>query len=237
MTQTVSRYFELRLYRMLPTRMPDFHELLGLQVPPLFEKCGVSRPLGFWQSPAGPYAPLFGYIMPWNSIDDRMAAWKKFYADKVWQKKLAANYAGSQRVDRPSVLILRPSDLWRNYRGQGAVVDMTGVHEMRFYRCTSHAGSGELDARIATAVDNGAEVLGLFDAEIGLPTNTRVAMLAWPDEAQRLMTRTAEAAAHPPADLQTQVMYPIPYGFPRTGLSPRLDDPAGQGADIGPIQT
>jgi len=223
-----SRYFELRLYRMLPTRMPDFHDLLGVQVPPLFEKCGVSRPLGFWESYAGPYSPLFGYILPWDSIDARMAAWKRFYADPVWQRKLAANYAGAQRVDRPSVLILRPSDLWARFRGTGPIRTVDGVHEMRFYDASAVVDCGGLGERVAVAKDGGAEVLVIFDAWIGLPLGRRVVFLAWPDEAARLVGLAAERQVFPDDTPRTQVMRPIEYGMPLTGLS-RVDSVGSAG--------
>ena len=219
---TVSRYYELRLYRMLPTRMPDFHDLLGVQVPPLFRKCGVSRPLGFWESYVGPYASLFGYILPWESLDARMEAWTRFYADPVWQEKLSANYAGTQRVDQPSVLILRPSSQWSRFHGQEPAREVGGVHEMRFYDVAPVGNDEELGERIAFAQNCGATILGLFDAWIGLPLNRRVVFLAWPDEAVRLSTRIAEREAFPDDTPETQVMRPIDYGVPFSDLSPTV---------------
>ncbi len=216
----VSRYYELRLYRMLPTRMPDFHDLLGVQVPPIFAKCGVSRPLGFWESYAGPHAPLFGYILPWESLDARMQAWTRFYADPVWQEKLAANYAGAQRVDQPSVLVLRPSPQWSRFHGAEPVRKVGGVHEMRFYDVDAGGNDEALGERMAFAQECGATILGLFDAWIGLPLNRRVAFLAWPDEAGRHATRMAEREAFPNDTPETQVMRPLDYGVPSSDLSP-----------------
>lgn len=217
----VSSYYELRLYRMLPTRMPDFHDLLGVQVPPLFRKCGISRPLGFWESYAGPYAPLFGYILPWDSLDARMEAWTRFYADPAWQQKLAANYAGAQRVDQPSVLVLRPSSQWPQFQGREPVREVGGVHEMRFYDIDAVGSDEALGERIAFARERGATVLCLLDAWIGLPLGRRVVFLAWPDEAGRLSTRAAESEAFPNDTPRTQVMRPIEYGVPSIDLSPR----------------
>ncbi|MCO5072262.1 MAG: NIPSNAP family protein [Rhizobiaceae bacterium] len=215
----MSRYYELRLYKMLPTRMPVFHDLLGVQVPPLFAKCGVSRPLGFWESYAGPYAPLFGYILPWESLDARMAAWTRFYADPVWQEKLSTNYAGQQRVDRPSVLILRPSAVWPRFHSEGPVAELSGIHEMRIYRGRQFEDDALLAARVGAAQEHGAEVLGVFDGWIGLPTDSRIVFLAWPDDAQRLATRSREATLYPGDFAQSHVMRPLGYGVPMTNFS------------------
>ena len=77
----IDEYYELRLYKMIPTRMPEFHDLMGVQVPPIFARHGIAKPLGFWESHGGRLAPLFAYIIPWSNLDARMAAWRRFYAD------------------------------------------------------------------------------------------------------------------------------------------------------------
>ncbi len=215
-------YYELRLYQMQPTRMPRFHELMRDHVPALFAKNGVSKPLGGWESHAGPFAPLYGYLLPWESIDARMSAWARFYADPVWQEKLAENYAGAQRVERANVHILRPSAVWERYREAGPPRSVGGVHEMWLHARTGPVGRSEAGgaaARLDAARAHGAEVLGVFDAWIGLPTDRQIAFLAWKDEDHRRSFIECESPDTSGSAVQTQVLLPLPYATPLSGFA------------------
>jgi hypothetical protein len=210
-----SPYFELRLYRMLPTRMPDFHDLLGVQVPPLYEKNGIPKPLGFWEGYSGQLSPLFAYLIPWDGIDQRLEAWARFYADPAWLEKLAANYAGEQRVGRADVHILRPSDQWERFRKTGAAVEVDGLHEMRIEARSDGTPAGSLE-RLA---ELGAEVLGVFEGWIGMPRDRLVSFLAWPDE--KTMRRAhRDGGSGGEGSIDSHILLPIPYGIPRSNLSP-----------------
>jgi len=221
---------------MLPTRMPDFHDLLGVQVPPLFERNGIPKPLGFWESYASKFAPLFGYIIPWESIDERMAAWQRFYTDPEWVEELVANYAGEQRVDRANVSILRALPMWHEFRSPLPATPVEGIHEMRIYAISDPkqvSGLSHLENfEIPFLIKKGAQVLGIFEAWIGMPRNRVITFLAWPDEEtmQQAHYKLQEAKAHPLAEkpdlipqfdeVDIHIMKPISYGLPMTNLSP-----------------
>jgi hypothetical protein len=238
----IDEYYELRLYKMIPTRMPDFHDLMGVHVPPLFARNGIARPLGFWESHAGRLAPLFAYIIPWSSLDARMAAWKRFYADPDWVEKLGANYAGQQRVERSDILILRPSPVWARFKDAGAGGPVEGVHELTFHDVLNqdpnlaHDALASIDLPFLVA--RGATVLGVFATWFGSHMNQAVTILAWPDPATMLAAhdahradravieaRDAERRAHGRPLLRgsdVHVMRPIPYGVPHANLAPRM---------------
>jgi hypothetical protein len=237
----IDEYYELRLYKMIPTRMPDFHELMSVHVPPLFARHGIAKPLGFWESHAGRLAPLFAYIIPWNNLDARMAAWKQFYADPDWAEKRASNYAGRQRVERSDILILRPSPAWARFKDASVAGPVEGVHELRFDDVLNqdpnlaHEAWARVDLPFLTA--RGARVLGVFASWFGSRLNQIVTILAWPNSA----TMAAAYRAHQtdPAIVEAReserrthgrplsrgsdvhVMRPIPHGIPQANLIPR----------------
>jgi NIPSNAP len=236
---TIDEYYELRLYHMLPTRMPDFHDLMSVKVPPIFARNGIAKPLGFWEGFAGPIAPLYAYIIPWRNLDDRMQAWKRFYADPEWTRQLTANYAGQQRLDRSSIFILRPSPVWSQFKTPAAPDPVGGIHEMRIYDLLNHdpnqahTALAETDLPFLTA--RGARVLGVFSTWFGTRMNQAIIILAWPDAATMQRAHQEHGAdavialAHEterrtygrPLFRGTDVylMRPIPYGIPRANLA------------------
>lgn len=238
---TIDEYYEFRLYQMIPTRMPEFHDLMGVQVPAIFARNGIPRPLGFWESHAGPLAPLYAYILPWTNLDERMQAWKRFYADPEWIEKLGANYAGQQRVDRSNIFILRPSPVWAQFKDTKASGPIEGVHELRFHDVLNqdpnkaHEVLAQHDLPFLIA--RGARVLGVFATWFGTRVNQAVTILAWPDattmqQAYRehqsddaiIATREAERRAHGRPLLRgtdVHIMRPISYGVPQANLAPR----------------
>jgi hypothetical protein len=239
-TVTIDEYYELRLYEMIPTRMPDFHELMRDHVPRIFARVGVSTPLALWEGYASPLAPLYAYCLPWRSLDERMRAWKRFYADPEWIDKLSQNYAGMQRVERSNVFILRPSPIWSKWKQPGASGPIEGVHELRFHDVLNqdpnqaHEALSTIDLPFLTA--RGAIVLGLFATWFGARMNQAVTLLAWPDSATMqsayrehrddekiLAARDAERRAHGRPLLRgadIHIMRPLPYGIPHANLAP-----------------
>lgn len=237
---TIDSYFELRLYRMIPTRMPEFHRLMRDDVPALFAKAGIPAPLATWAGHAGPLAPLYAYILPWRSLDDRMAAWKGFYADPVWQRALAENYAGQQRVERSNVFILRPSPLWPTVQEETSAKPVGGIHEIRVMDVLNqdptlaHAAFVETDLPFLKA--RGARLLGLFATWFGTRMNQAVAILAWPDGETLAAANMAyhtdplirevrdrERRTHGRPLLRgtdVHVVEPAAYGMPRANLAP-----------------
>jgi len=237
----IDEYYELRLYKMIPTRMSEFHDLMGVQVPPIFARHGIAKPLGFWESHGGRLAPLFAYIIPWSNLDARMAAWRRFYADPEWVEKLSANYAGQQRVERSDILILRPSPVWARFKDARVSVPVEGVHELRFDNVLNqdpilaHEALANVDLPFLVA--RGAKVLGVFASWFGASLNQVVTILAWPDSTTMLAghqahqtdpgifeAREAERRTHGrplSRGSDVHIMRPIPYGIPQANLATR----------------
>ena len=237
---TIDEYYELRLYHMLPNRMPDFHDLMSGKVPELFARNGIARPLGSWEGYAGPLAPLYAYIIPWRNLDHRMQAWKRFYADPEWTRQLTANYAGQQRLERSSIFILRPSPVWARFKRPAPPESVGGIHEMRVHDVLNHEPNrahialAETDLPFLTA--RGAEVLGIFSTWFGTRMNQAITILAWPDaatmqqayrehatDAAIASTRETERRTHGRPlfrGIDVHIMWPLPYCTPRTNLAP-----------------
>lgn len=235
----IDEYYEFRLYEMVPTRMPDFHALMRDHALRLFARTGVSQPLALWEGYAGPLAPLYSYCLPWRSLDDRMQAWKRFYADPEWVKEMTASYAGRQRVERSNVFILRPSPIWSKWKQPDASGPVEGVHELRFLDVLNQDPSLAHEALSNTdlpfLVNRGAVVLGLFSTWFGTRMNQAVTLLAWPDsstmqqanrehrdDAKIGAARDAERRAHGRPLLRgadVHIMRPLSYGIPRANLA------------------
>jgi hypothetical protein len=237
----INEYYELRLYKMIPTRMPDFHDLMGVRVPALFARHGIAKPLGFWESHAGRLAPLFAYVIPWSNLDARMIAWKRFYADPEWVETLAANYAGQQRVERSDILILRPSPVWARFKDAGASGPVEGLHELRFDDVLNqdpnlaHESWASVDLPFLIA--RGGNVLGVFASWFGSRLNQIVTILAWPNAATMLAAhhahqtdpaifeaRESERRTHGrplSRGSDVHIMRPTPYGVPIANLAQR----------------
>ncbi|MEX0407456.1 NIPSNAP family protein [Aquibium sp. LZ166] len=237
----IEEYYELRLYQMHQARMPDFHHLMGTDVPPIFERCGISAPLALWEGHGGPLSPLYAYILPWRNLDRRMEAWKRFYADPEWLAKLAVNYGGEQRVDRSHVFVLRPSPVWSRFRSEPDAGPVGSVHELRlidvdnFDPMLSHTALAETDLPFMTR--KGATVLGVFMTWFGTRMNQAVTITAWPDaEALRSAAiayqtddgiraaRDEERRRHGQPLVRgsdVHVLRPTRYGAPLPNLAPR----------------
>jgi NIPSNAP len=187
-------FWELRLYEMLPRRLPDMHHQFAHEVPPLFERAGVPAPLAYWDCFAGPMTAMLAYILHWPDLDERMAAWGRFYADPQWWKQYEDAHGGGQMLERSHVLILRASPAWRPAVAEAPV--HTGLHELRMVDLLVHASAAAHDALaqvdLACLTAHGAQVLGLFELVAGQHLPRAVALLAWPD----LATRNAAWAAH-----------------------------------------
>ena len=235
---TIDSYYELRLYQMLPGRMPEFHDLMGAKVPPLFAKHGIPEPLGFWEGYAGPMAPLYAYMLHWSDLDARLDNWKRFYGDPEWQAVMKANYAGQQRLERANVSILRPSPVWQALKEPASDAPVGGVHELRIHDLVNldpnlaHQSLAEHDLPFFKA--RGARVLGVFATWFGTRMNQAVTLLAWPDmkiyRAANIAHQTDPGLAAVWKEerdrygrplvrgIDVHLMTPIDYGMPRANL-------------------
>jgi len=234
-------YYELRLYEMVPGRTPDLHARMSVEVPPLFERAGVPRPLAYWDGFAGPINPLYAYLLRWNDLDERMRAWTAFYSDPEWVQVREDSNAGKQMVDTTYLYILRPSPAWEKYRTPEVRGPVGGIHELRLQQVLNDnpmkAHMALADTDLPFFVKRGATVLGVFETWFGTQMPQAVTLLSWPDlETRRkafaefdvdpeiLAVRKAEREENKrPIFLRCDVhlMRPADYGVAQAGLAPR----------------
>jgi len=78
--------YELRTYQAGGGRMAEMEKLMASDCTDVLRRAKVPRPLGAWHAVAGPRLPAFVWILAWNSLDERNAAWAAFGADVRWQQ-------------------------------------------------------------------------------------------------------------------------------------------------------
>ena len=86
---------ELRVYRVLPGRMPNLLARFRDHTVPIWERHGI-RPLGFWTTAVGESNNDLTYIIPWESLAEREAKCTAFVNDPAWHKA-----PGRERAGRP----------------------------------------------------------------------------------------------------------------------------------------
>ncbi|MCV0394870.1 MAG: NIPSNAP family protein [Rhizobiaceae bacterium] len=220
-------YYELRLYEMRQARLSAFHDLMGRQVPPLFARHGVSPPLALWEGHAGPFAPLYGYLLRWSNLDERMRAWGAFYSDSDWIAAMTQNYAGQQRVERAHISFMKAAPLWERFR-PATDAEVDGIYELRRYDLRGlpkEASSSAIGDALDADRDGGGKVMGVFEPVIGTFAPQIVTFVARADEclgAGDLSGGTAFRAL-PPFD--SFLLRPPDYGKAREGFAPRQTGP------------
>ena len=78
--------YELRTYQAGGGRMAEMEKVMSSDCTAVLQRAKVPRPLGAWHALAGPRLPAFVWILGWNSLDERNAAWAAFGADPQWQQ-------------------------------------------------------------------------------------------------------------------------------------------------------
>lgn len=74
--------YELRVYEVVPGRMPALHARFRDHTLRLFEKHGI-RPVGFWEAVIGTRDVLH-YLLAWDDLAHRERAWSAFVTDQEW---------------------------------------------------------------------------------------------------------------------------------------------------------
>lgn len=233
-------YFELRLYQCAPGRLQDLHHRMSREVPPLFARNGVVRPIAYWEAFGGPMTPLYAYMLRWQNLDERMAAFGRFYADPGWHKCRAESAAGREMVERIHVFFLRASPAWERLADPAGTGPVGGLHELRFL----HVRGSDL-ARATAAIGEvelpflqrrGATVLGVFNTWIGTRLPQLSTLVAWPTpearskalheldadpEVARLRAVERQLLGRPTfTGGETYLMRPAPYGTAQANLAP-----------------
>ena len=93
--------YELRVYRVLPGRMPNLLARFRDHTVPIWQGHGI-RPLGFWTTLIGKSNNELTYIIPWESLADREAKWTAFLNDPAWHKARDESERGRTPSSQPS---------------------------------------------------------------------------------------------------------------------------------------
>lgn len=98
--------YELRQYLVDRGRTGHNHVRMHDHLPPLLARHGVTV-AGRWDALAGPRAPMFCYIMEWESFAQRDAAWGSFYADPEWARIRGETNAGFEMIQENQLQFLK----------------------------------------------------------------------------------------------------------------------------------
>jgi hypothetical protein len=235
----IDEYYELRMYQCAPGRIGDLHQHMAYRVPPVFKRHGVSPPLVNWEGFAGPMTPLYAYMLRWKNLDERMNAFRRFYADPDGQAPREPDGPTMPPLERIELMILRPSPAWAAFKAKAAPPPIDGINELRIQQISTrdtaaaHQTWGEVDLTYLNV--RGATVLGVFASWYATGTPHIVTVLAWKDMQARghayceydcapeiRKARLGERQEYG-ADLyercDVHLMHPAWYGMPRANLA------------------
>ena len=154
----------------------------------MFDRYGIPRPLGAWTGMSGTREPQFGYILRWDSLAQRDAAFPAFWADPDWLELRARTDGGVPLVERMEDWLLRPSPSWNAARqfGDGLRQDAGWLTEMLVQKpengFVADATAAHAGLLLPLLARHGAVLLGVFDVVIGPDMPCMVTFLAWPDQ-------------------------------------------------------
>jgi hypothetical protein len=75
--------YELRVYRVLPNRMPALLKRFESATLRIWERHGI-RQAGFWTTIVGESNHELTYLLAWESLAEREQKWTAFLADPEW---------------------------------------------------------------------------------------------------------------------------------------------------------
>jgi hypothetical protein len=89
--------YELRVYEVIPGRMPALLARFANPTAHLFVKYGMEV-LGFWTTVVGEGSNEFTYILKFEDMSDREKKWAAFQADPEWKAAKVASEKDGQLV-------------------------------------------------------------------------------------------------------------------------------------------
>jgi hypothetical protein len=98
---------ELRIYDVLPGRMPAMHARFANVTSKLFAKHGI-RVVAYWENLIGLSNQLI-YLVEWENLAERETRWDRFGSDPEWLAARAASEADGPIVARVTNSILKPT--------------------------------------------------------------------------------------------------------------------------------
>lgn len=99
--------YELRIYEVVPGRLPDLNRRFETITLKIFERLGIKQ-AGFWTADVGTSNELT-YLLAWESMAEREEKWAKFQADPEWNEKRAKTEENGAIVARVRNSFLRPT--------------------------------------------------------------------------------------------------------------------------------
>jgi len=178
--------YELRTYQAGGGRMAEMEKLMASDCSAVLQRAKVPRPLGAWHALAGPRLPAFVWILAWNSLNERNAAWAAFGADPQWQQLRRAAHEKTEltaRVDTqfmsawPEPALASDTDL----------AQPGGVYQLLLLRV--HTGQGGAARQAFLGADRpaieaaGGKLEAAFDLLSGEDLPVVAAIVRWPDAA------------------------------------------------------
>jgi hypothetical protein len=99
---------ELRVYEVLPGKMPALHARFENPVLGLFAKHGIEV-IGFWTTAVGEGSNELTYMLKFESMADREKKWTAFQSDSAWKTARAESEKDGPLVARVRNQFLAPT--------------------------------------------------------------------------------------------------------------------------------
>ena len=100
--------YELRIYRVIPGKNKGINDRFANHTMRLFQKHDI-QVVGFWETIIGEHNFELVYIVAFNDLNHRQAAWDAFVADPEWQQAKAESERDGPLVSEIHNKIMRPT--------------------------------------------------------------------------------------------------------------------------------
>jgi hypothetical protein len=105
---TMTKIYEMRVYRCLPGRLPNLLKRFENHTLKLWEKHGI-RQAGFFTTLIGQSNQELTYFLMWESLVEREQKWTAFQNDPEWISTRAETEKDGQIVENIASQILTPT--------------------------------------------------------------------------------------------------------------------------------
>jgi len=174
--------YELRTYQAGGGRMAEMETLMARQCTAVLQRAKVPRPLAAWRAVAGPRLPAFVWIVGWESLDQRNAAWAAFGGDGEWQKLRAEAHRDTELTARVDVQFMTA---WPDPAVALDLARPDGVDQLLLLRV--HTGQGGAARQAFLGADRpaleeaGGKVVAAFDLLSGEDLPVVAVVVRWAD--------------------------------------------------------
>ena len=176
--------YELRTYQAGGGRMAEMEKVMASDCTAILQRAKVPRPLGAWHAVAGPRLPAFVWILGWNSLDERNAAWAAFGADAEWQKLRREAHAKTELTARVDTQFMAP---WPEpaLAKEADLSPPGGVCQLVLQRVRTGQGGAARQAYLAedraALEEAGGKLVAAFDLLSGDDLPVIAAVVRWAD--------------------------------------------------------